>query len=228
MVFPNIPGDGDPGDERRREIQRRLDDLDQRLQAIDARLRDLDCMDDNDLAEAERLSARRHELAAVDAQACVGPLCVIGSGVGIGAGTVPAAGCHVGWDAVIGNGCVLLWHVVVCARVRIGDRVVLNEGSVIGSEGFVNYRDNGEWKKIPHIGTVEISDDVEIGANTTIARARFGKTVFGRGAKIDSRPYFPPQDPRPSGGRSGGLDSGGVPRIAAMDIRKNSAREHVG
>ncbi len=69
MVFPNVPADGDPADERRREVQRRLDDLDQRLQAIDARLRDLDCMDDSDVAEAQRLSARRHELA-VEAAGC--------------------------------------------------------------------------------------------------------------------------------------------------------------
>ena len=77
MVFPNIPGDGDPGDERRREIQRRLDDLDQRLQAIDVRLRDLDRMDDNDLVEAERLSAERHELA-VAAAGCFDELDYLG------------------------------------------------------------------------------------------------------------------------------------------------------
>lgn len=124
--------------------------------------------------------------SVVDPAASIGPLCVIEPGVVIGAGTVLEAGCYVGRESVIGTDCLLRVHAIVRERVKIGDRVILNEAAVIGGDGFGNYRDGGEWKKIPHIGTVELGDDVEVGANTAVDRARFGKTVIGRGAKIDN------------------------------------------
>ncbi len=124
--------------------------------------------------------------AVIDPASSIGPLCVIESGAVIGARTILMAGCYIGRDTVIGADCLLRVHAIVRERVKIGDRVILNESAVIGSDGFGNYRDGGEWKKIPHIGTVEIADDVESGANTTIDRARFGKTLVGRGAKIDN------------------------------------------
>jgi UDP-3-O-[3-hydroxymyristoyl] glucosamine N-acyltransferase len=99
---------------------------------------------------------------------------------------VLVAGCYVGRDAVIGADTILRANAVVRERVTVGDRVILHEGSVVGGDGFGNYLENGAWRKIPHIGTVEIGDDSEIGANSTVDRARFGKTVVGRGVKIDN------------------------------------------
>lgn len=122
----------------------------------------------------------------VDASVCIGPHCVVEAGATIGAGTVLIAGCYVGRDSVIGQNGILHAHAVVRERVIIGDRVILHEGSVIGGDGFGNYMENGSWHKIPHIGTVEIQDDSEIGVNSTVDRARFGKTVVGKGVKIDN------------------------------------------
>ena len=69
---------------------------------------------------------------------------------------------------------------------KIGDRVIIHNGAVIGSDGFGYSKDGKVWKKIPQIGVVEIGNDVEIGANVTIDRARFGKTVISNGVKIDN------------------------------------------
>jgi UDP-3-O-[3-hydroxymyristoyl] glucosamine N-acyltransferase len=70
--------------------------------------------------------------------------------------------------------------------VSIGDRVLIQSGSVIGSEGFGYVQVDGKYKLIPQTGTVVIEDDVEIGANVTIDRARFDKTFIGKGSKIDN------------------------------------------
>jgi UDP-3-O-[3-hydroxymyristoyl] glucosamine N-acyltransferase len=126
------------------------------------------------------------EGAQVDSSVRIGPLCVIEPGAVIGPRTVLVAGCYVGRGAVIGCDTVLHANAVVRERVTIGDRVILHDGSVIGGDGFGNYLDKGEWRKIPHIGTVEIGDDSEIGVNSTVDRARFGKTVVGKGVKIDN------------------------------------------
>jgi UDP-3-O-[3-hydroxymyristoyl] glucosamine N-acyltransferase len=77
-------------------------------------------------------------------------------------------------------------HVSVRERTQIGDRVIIHSGAVIGSDGFGFAMVRGVQEKIPQIGTVAIEDDVEIGANVTIDRARFNKTVIGKGTKIDN------------------------------------------
>jgi UDP-3-O-[3-hydroxymyristoyl] glucosamine N-acyltransferase len=126
------------------------------------------------------------ESAQVDPTVRIGPLCVVEPGAVIGPRTMLVAGCYVGRDAVIGADTILRANAVVRERVTVGDRVILHEGSVVGGDGFGNYLENGAWRKIPHIGTVEIGDDSEIGANSTVDRARFGKTVVGKGVKIDN------------------------------------------
>jgi len=118
--------------------------------------------------------------------ASVGPYCVIQAGAQIGPRTVLSAGCYIGHDVKIGADCVLDPHVIVRHRVKIGDRTVIHDGAVIGGDGFGNYREAGRWHKIPQIGTVEVGDDVEIGSNTTIDRARFGITKIADGVKIDN------------------------------------------
>ena len=116
----------------------------------------------------------------------IGPRCVIEPGVVVGARTVIGAGCYLGHKTIIGPDCHLYPHVCIREYVRIGARVILHAGAVIGSDGF-GYEPKGErWVKTAQVGTVAIGDDVEIGANTTIDRARLGKTVIGNGVKIDN------------------------------------------
>lgn len=117
----------------------------------------------------------------------IGPLCVVEPGAKIGAGTVISAQCYIGCRSVIGEKSFLYPQVSLRESVKIGNRAIIHNGTVIGSDGF-GYSVDGEGirTKIPQIGTVEIGDDVEIGANVTIDRARFGKTKIGNGVKIDN------------------------------------------
>ena len=116
----------------------------------------------------------------------VQPLAIIDDGAVIGDRTVIGAGSYVGRETRIGDDCLIHAKVVVRERTVIGHRVILQNGAVIGADGFGYNIVNGEHKKIPQVGIVEIADDVEIGANTTVDRARFGKTRIGRGTKIDN------------------------------------------
>jgi UDP-3-O-[3-hydroxymyristoyl] glucosamine N-acyltransferase len=116
----------------------------------------------------------------------VGPLAVIESGSMIGAGSVIGAGCLIGSEVSLGEKCRLYPGVMIRERCILGDRVILQPGAVIGSCGFGYELQEGRHVKIPQTGIVEIGDDVEIGANTTIDRARFGRTVIGEGSKIDN------------------------------------------
>ena len=124
--------------------------------------------------------------AKLDADVAVGPCAVVEAGVTIGARSVIGAGCYLGRDARVGCDCRLYPQVSVRENVVMGDRVIVHNGAVVGSDGFGYVRDGERWEKVPQIGTVEIGDDVEIGANATVDRARFGKTVIGNGVKIDN------------------------------------------
>ena len=86
----------------------------------------------------------------------------------------------------IGEGSLIHAGVVIRENVQIGKRVIIQNGAVIGSDGFGFAADAGEFRKIPQVGTVIIEDDVEIGANTTIDRATMGKTIIRRGTKLDN------------------------------------------
>lgn len=111
---------------------------------------------------------------------------VIEEGVEIGDRTVVYAGTYIGRLARIGNDCLLYPNVSVREGVEIGHRVIVHSGTVIGSDGFGFATIAGTHHKIPQIGTVVVEDDVEIGANVAIDRARFGKTIVGKGTKIDN------------------------------------------
>lgn len=117
---------------------------------------------------------------SIQAHVVVGPGSVIGDRVVLSPGVVIGAGC------VIGDGSFLHPNVTVLDRVRIGRRVIIHPGAVIGSDGFGYVTVNGKHRKVPHIGTVVIEDDVEIGANTTVDRGVCGATRIGRGTKIDN------------------------------------------
>ncbi len=124
--------------------------------------------------------------AAVDPTASVGPLCSVGAGAVIGAGAVLHASVSVGANARIGPDTHLHPAVVVYPGVVIGARCIVHGGTVLGPDGFGFEPTAAGWDKIPQCGTVVIEDDVEIGANVTIDRARFGATRIGRGVKIDN------------------------------------------
>jgi UDP-3-O-[3-hydroxymyristoyl] glucosamine N-acyltransferase len=124
--------------------------------------------------------------AKVAASASIGPLCVVESGAVIGERTHLQAHICIGRNAVIGDDCWLMPGVVVASECRLGQRVRIQPGAVIGSEGFGYELVKGRHEKIPQVGIVEIGDDVEIGANTTLDRARFSRTVIGEGTKIDN------------------------------------------
>jgi UDP-3-O-[3-hydroxymyristoyl] glucosamine N-acyltransferase len=124
--------------------------------------------------------------ATVDPTATVGPLCVVEAGAFIGAGTHLHAQVFVGRDARIGRDCWLAAGAHVANSCVLGDRVRLHGGVIVGSDGFGYEVVDGRHAKVPQVGIVEVRDDVEIGANSTLDRARFSRTVIGQGTKIDN------------------------------------------
>jgi UDP-3-O-[3-hydroxymyristoyl] glucosamine N-acyltransferase len=116
----------------------------------------------------------------------VHPTAVIGERVAIGEGTSIGPGCSIGEDVRIGEGCTIHANVSVYPNVSIGDRVVLHSGVVIGGDGFGFVLRNGAYENFPQVGTVEIGNDVEIGANSCVDRAALGVTRIGDGTKLDN------------------------------------------
>ena len=116
----------------------------------------------------------------------IGPQAVLGSGTQLGARTRIGAGCVIGDHSIIGDDCLLHPRVTLYAGTRIGSRVILHSGAVIGADGFGYVFDEGRHWKFPQVGWVEIADDVEIGANSTIDRGALGPTRIGAGTKIDN------------------------------------------
>jgi UDP-3-O-[3-hydroxymyristoyl] glucosamine N-acyltransferase len=125
--------------------------------------------------------------AQVDASASIGVYAVIESGAQIAAGVTVGAQCVVGARSVIGEGGWLAPRVTLYHDVRIGKRVVIQSGAVIGGEGFGFANEKGIWQKIAQIGGVTIGDDVEIGANTTVDRGALSDTLIGNGVKLDNQ-----------------------------------------
>jgi UDP-3-O-[3-hydroxymyristoyl] glucosamine N-acyltransferase len=133
-----------------------------------------------------------HPSAIVDPSAQLGarvsiqPHAVIEPGAKIGDDTIIGAGTYIGQETVIGASCLIYPRVTVRERSRIGSRVIIHSGAVIGADGFGFEMVDGRQEKIQQLGIVQIDDDVEIGANTTIDRARFGRTWIQQGVKIDN------------------------------------------
>jgi len=125
------------------------------------------------------------ETAVVEG-ACVGPYVFVGPHAVVGAGTQLHAGVYVGAHSRIGRDCVLWPNVVLREYTTLGDRVILHANVTIGADGFGYLQRQGRNVKIPQIGRVIIEDDVEIGANSCVDRARSGVTRIGRGTKIDN------------------------------------------
>ena len=133
-----------------------------------------------------------HPSAVVDPSAQLGervsiqPLAVIEPGAKVGDDTIIGAGSYVGHETTIGSGCHIYPRVTIRERSRIGSRVIIHSGAVIGADGFGFEMVDGRHQKLQQIGIVQIDDDVEVGANTTVDRARFGRTWIQEGVKIDN------------------------------------------
>jgi UDP-3-O-[3-hydroxymyristoyl] glucosamine N-acyltransferase len=134
-----------------------------------------------------------HPSASVDPSALLDPTVTrVQPGAVILAGAVIGSGCDIGPNVVIGEDvtlgrdCIIMANASIRERCILGDRVILQPGTVIGSDGYGYELAAGRHQKIDQVGIVEIANDVEIGANTTIDRARFGKTLIGEGTKIDN------------------------------------------
>lgn len=119
-------------------------------------------------------------------QVFVGPYVVIESGSRIGDHSVLKSHIHIGQDVTIGDHTTIHPQVTIYDNSQIGSRVTIHASTVIGSDGFGYLFDEGQHRKVPHLGHVLIEDDVEIGANTAIDRATLGATVIGEGTKIDN------------------------------------------
>lgn len=125
-------------------------------------------------------SAKLSEDVAIDAGAVIGDDVVIGRGATIHSGVRIMAGCRVG------EGSILFPNVCLYEHTRIGSRVILHSGVVVGAYGFGYRQVAGRHERCAQLGYVEIEDDVEIGANTTIDRGTYGATRIGAGTKIDN------------------------------------------
>jgi UDP-3-O-[3-hydroxymyristoyl] glucosamine N-acyltransferase len=124
--------------------------------------------------------------ARIAPDAVIGPLVVVGAEAAVGAGTVLAAGVVIGAGARVGRRCTFHPRAMLLERCVAGDDVVLQPGAIVGSDGFGYVLLDGEFRKIPQVGDVELGDGVEIGANTCVDRAQTGTTRIGAGTKIDN------------------------------------------
>ncbi|MBX6316396.1 MAG: UDP-3-O-(3-hydroxymyristoyl)glucosamine N-acyltransferase [Isosphaeraceae bacterium] len=124
--------------------------------------------------------------AQIGANVAIYPFVFIGDEAVVGDGCTLHPGVVVGNRCTLGRDVVLHPNVVLYDGVTLGDRVEIHAGSIIGGDGFGYRQVNGKHVKVPQTGTVEIGDDVEIGANCTIDRATFGVTKIGEGTKIDN------------------------------------------
>ena len=144
------------------------------------------------LLPSRRAPAGVHPSAVISASAkiaesvTIGPFVVVEDGVSIASGTQVGAFSFLGSGASVGEDCRLLPRVTLYPGARIGSRVTLHSGVVIGGDGFGYVFGEGKHWKFPQVGGVEISDDVEIGCGTTIDRGSLGTTKIGSGVKIDN------------------------------------------
>ena len=139
--------------------------------------------------ESGRRDASAHidDNALVDASAAIGPGCVVSAGCRIGPNSQLLANVVLYPNVAIGADSVVHANVTIYGGTEIGNRCTIHAGTVIGSDGF-GYREQADkcFEKIPHVGTVCIGNDVEIGANVAIDRAAMGRTVIEDGVKIDN------------------------------------------
>jgi UDP-3-O-[3-hydroxymyristoyl] glucosamine N-acyltransferase len=125
-------------------------------------------------------SARIGKGVSIGPQAVIGDNCEIGDGSAIGPGTVLEANC------ILGDGCRLYANVSLGFGTRLGKRVIVHPGAVLGADGFGIALAGDHWEKVPQLGTVVVGDDCEIGASTCIDRGAVGDTVLEEDVRIDN------------------------------------------
>jgi UDP-3-O-[3-hydroxymyristoyl] glucosamine N-acyltransferase len=151
-----------------------------------ARALELFATPERPLTGVDRLTSIAPDVS-LGADVSIGPFVTIGRGASIGARTVVYPNVVIGPGARIGDDCIVHSQVAIRERVQIGHRVVVQDGAVIGSDGFgFAKQPDGTHLKIPQHANVVIENDVEIGANTTIDRPAVGETRIRAGAKIDN------------------------------------------
>jgi UDP-3-O-[3-hydroxymyristoyl] glucosamine N-acyltransferase len=144
------------------------------------------------LYPAKKYAPGVHPTAVVAGSAIIGegvhiaPHAVIGERSTIGAGSVIGAGCVLGDDVSLGPNSLLHSRVTIYDGVTVGARAILHSGAILGADGFGFVRVAGAYQKFPQVGTVQLGDDCEIGANSTIDRAALGVTFLGNGVKLDN------------------------------------------
>ena len=128
-----------------------------------------------------------HESVELEENVSIGPYAVIDEGVKIGAHTFVGSGVYIGAHSQLGQHCLIHPQVVIREECFIGNHVIIQPGAIIGSCGFGYITDKlGNHQKLNQVGNVHIEDYVEIGANTTVDRARFKSTIISKGTKIDN------------------------------------------
>ncbi|MDH4019382.1 MAG: UDP-3-O-(3-hydroxymyristoyl)glucosamine N-acyltransferase [Xanthomonadales bacterium] len=147
----------------------------------------------------QRFDPRRPIRPGLHSSATIDPTAIIGRDVHVGANAVIGPGCVIEDACSIGPGCVLMAdcklgsssrlaaNVTICEGVQIGRRTIIHPGAIIGSDGFGLAFDKNHWVKIPQIGSVQIGDDCEIGANTTIDRGAIGDTIIEDDVRLDNQ-----------------------------------------
>ncbi len=128
-----------------------------------------------------------HESVEVPADASIGPMVVVGAGVSLGPGCIVEAGSIIGEECTLGEGCHVFPRVTLYPRCRLGKRVRVHAGAVIGADGFGFAPTRQGWERVSQLGAVDIGDDCDIGANTTIDRGALGDTVLEQGVIVDNQ-----------------------------------------
>lgn len=146
----------------------------------------LGLVDDDEVPPGIHASAQVASSASIGDGVSVGALAIIGDDVEIGAGSTIGAGSIFERGARLGNNSHIHPRVTLGHDVIIGDRCILQPGVVIGGDGFGLLMHEEQWVRVPHLGSVVIEDDVEIGANTTIDRGALDDTLIERGCKLDN------------------------------------------
>ncbi len=127
------------------------------------------------------------ENCKIDSSVSISANVTIGNNVTVGSNTYIGPGCVIEDNVTVGNNCLLIANITLCHDIKLGDEIILHPGVVIGSDGFGLAQENKQWLKIPQIGSVIVSDKVEIGANSTIDRGAIEDTIIETGVKIDNQ-----------------------------------------
>ena len=140
----------------------------------------------NDQPGSIHASAIVANSAVIASSATLNPHCVVGENVRIGERVRLGNGVSIGDNCSVGDDSILHANVTIYNKVSIGQRCLIHGGVIIGADGFGFVQVGASIRKVPHLGSVSIEDDVEIGANTCVDRAKTGTTVIGAGTKIDN------------------------------------------